>query len=212
MCPVESHDSGRRRSRRLLRPSLHAMTGWRRGSRLCSRGIAAAKRHTHVKSKAKTLQRCCTCSDLSFDGVDDVKQQQITRRQAHWHNFIVVLSPVASQNGVQRGGHDTSVSDFLFAAGKDCCDCWYGVQALHHSLPEIRCGGLRAPVINCAHSGCWSACSGRASYLSVAVELRADVDGGDEHGAAVAAQAARPLHNFISVQSRSTTVRVTVVT
>ena len=63
-----------------------------------------------------------------------------------------------------------------------------------------------------AHTAAARAGEAGACYLGVVVELRADVDSGDEHGAAVAAQAARPLYNFISVQPRATTVRVAVLT
>jgi hypothetical protein len=46
--------------------------------------------------------------------------------------------------------------------------------------------------------------------LGVAVELGAYVNSGDKHGAAFAAQAAGPVHDFIGVQTRAAAISVAV--
>lgn len=47
-------------------------------------------------------------------------------------------------------------------------------------------------------------------HLSVAVELGANVYSGDKHGAAFAAQAPDPVHDFIGVQTRAAAISVAV--
>ena len=44
--------------------------------------------------------------------------------------------------------------------------------------------------------------------LGVAVELGAYVNSGDKHGAAFAAQAPGPVHDFIGVQTRAAAISV----